>query len=79
MVKARHDNSLNLTGGIKQGEKIDERCIVEVESTGHANMGLRGKEESVMSPRFFYMSNWIDGDAISGMGKTKDGRGLKGY
>ena len=35
-------------------------------------MGLREKEESVTSPRFFYMSNWIDGDAMSGMGKTED-------
>lgn len=32
MVKARHDDSLSLTGGIKQGEQMDERCVLEVES-----------------------------------------------
>lgn len=44
----------------------------------YANIGLREKEESIMSCRFFSLSNWIDCAAISEMKKTKDGRGLKG-
>lgn len=44
----------------------------------YANIGLREKEESIMSHRFFSLSNWIDRAAISEMKKTKDGRGLKG-
>lgn len=72
MVKARDHGSLDQSGSVKYGEKTDERHILEADSTGYANMGLRGKEESITSPRFFYMGNWIDSDAISEMRKTKD-------
>lgn len=48
MVKARDDESMDQSGSIKYGERMNERCILEVESTEHANMGLREKEESIM-------------------------------
>lgn len=48
MVKARDDESMDQSGSIKYGERMNERCILEIESTEHANMGLREKEESIM-------------------------------
>lgn len=46
MVTAREDGSLDQSGAIKWGEKMDERFILEVDSSGYANMGLRIKQES---------------------------------
>lgn len=46
IVAAREDGSLDHSGAIECGEKMAERFIWEVDSSGYANMGLRIKQES---------------------------------
>lgn len=68
----RDDGSLDLSC-VEYGKQMNERCVLEIDSTGAD--GKRGvSHESYV----FQMSNWIDGDAISEMRKTEDGRSLKG-
>lgn len=52
MLKGRDDGSLDLSC-VEYGKQMNETCVLEIDSTGHANRGLMEKEESVMSPTFF--------------------------
>ena len=61
-------------------ERGGKKCILEVDPMEYANMGLREKEESITSPRFFFFTGatWMDHDAISEVREAEGGRGLKG-
>lgn len=52
MLKGGDDGSLDLSC-VEYRKQMNERCVLEIDSTGYANRGLMEKEESVMSPTFF--------------------------
>lgn len=59
MVTAREDGSLDQSGAIKWGEKMDERFIWEAGASGYANVGLRIKQESnPVSQVFGQLGRW---------------------
>lgn len=72
MVKERDAGSLDQSGS-QCAEKMDEGCILEGDLTEW------GTKNQSAAPGFCDMSNWTDGDAVSEMRETEDGRGYKGH